>query len=173
MHEPPSLSALADGFNVDPLEGLLWGPMRETFGLAADPWKRLTEVVTLHMALDRFLFLRVTVGLTAVAGERANVDRITRRVSKVRFGARLDLAQDTGWIGEDLAADIAAVNTLRNRLLHFDVQRGLDSVPEIASAEAFRKFTDRGMRAWRGLAEQLMLLIKHIAENHATNKGTS
>lgn len=45
--------------------------------MTPERWKRLTEVVTLHMALDRFLFLRVTVGLTVVAGDRANVERIT------------------------------------------------------------------------------------------------
>ena len=46
----------ADGrLNVDPLEDLLWGPFREWFGLTAEQWKRLTVVVTLHMALDRFL----------------------------------------------------------------------------------------------------------------------
>ena len=55
MSEPTGLSPLTGGFNVDPLEDLLWGPFRESFGLTAEQWKRLTVVVTLHMALDRFL----------------------------------------------------------------------------------------------------------------------
>lgn len=164
MSEPPSLlSALAGGLDVDPMQGLLWGPLRDSFGLSPEQWKRLTEVVTLHMALDRFLFLRVTLGLTVVAGDRANVQRITRRVNKMRFGARLDLAQDAGWISEELTDDIAAVNGLRNRLLHFDVKRGVDEVPELASAEAFGEFTKRGMRAWTGLAAYLMPLVQLAA----------
>jgi len=158
------LENLAGGFNVDPLEGLLWGPLRESFGLAPEQWKRLTEVVTLHMALDRFLFLRVTLGLTMLAGDRANVQRITRRVNKMRFAARLDLAQDAGWISEDLADDIAVVNGLRNRLLHFDVKRGVDEAPELASPEAFRAFTQRGARAWAGLAAYLMPVVQRAAE---------
>ena len=164
MSEPASLGALAGGFNVDPLEGLLWGPLRESFGLTAEQWKRLTEVVTLHMAVDRLLFLRVTLGLTMVAGERANTQRITSRVSRMRFGARLELAQDAGWISEELADDIAAVNGLRNRLLHFDIKRGVDEASELASAEAFRAFTQRGVGAWSGLAAYLMPVIQRAAE---------
>ena len=164
MTDTPSLSGLTGGFNVDPLEGMLWRPLRESFGLTPEQWKRLTEVVTLHMALDRFLFLRVILGLSVVAGNRANVQRITRRVNKMRFAARLDLAQDAGWISEELADDIAAVNGLRNRLLHFDVKGGLDEAPEIASHEAFRAFTQRGVRAWTGLAAHLMPLVHRAAE---------
>jgi hypothetical protein len=39
----------------DPLERG-WQPLRESFGLTAEQWKRLTHVVTLHMALDGYLF---------------------------------------------------------------------------------------------------------------------
>jgi len=172
MSEPPSsLSALAGGFNVDPLEGVLWGPLRESFGLTTEQWKRLTEVVTLHMALDRFLFLRVTLGLTMAAGDRANVPRITGRVNKMRFGARLDLAQDAGWISEELAEDIAAVNGLRNRLLHFDIKRGVDEAPELASPEAFGELTKRGVRAWSGLAAYLRL-VQGAVPDPAAQGGT-
>jgi hypothetical protein len=164
MSEPPNLDQLAGGFNVDPLEGLLFGPLRESFGVNAEQWKRLTEVVTLHMALDRLLFLRVTLELTMVAGERANVPRITRRVTKMRFAVRLELAQDAGWISEELANDLAAVNGLRNRFLHFDARRGLDEAPELASPGAFREFTKRGVRAWSGLAAHLMPLVQRAAE---------
>jgi hypothetical protein len=80
MSEPTGLSALTGGFNVDPLEDLLWGPFRESFGLTAEQWKRLTVVVTLHMALDRFLFLRVTLGLTMVAGDRRRGLEVLRSV---------------------------------------------------------------------------------------------
>jgi hypothetical protein len=124
MDSRPSLSALA-GF-PNPLQDLLWGPLRESFGLTAEQWQRLTEVVTLHMALDRFLFLRVTLGLTVVAGDRANV--------------------------------------VRNRLLHYDVKRGIDAAPEIASPEAFRAFAQRAVRAWQCLADYLMPLIERAAE---------
>jgi len=109
---------LAGGFNVDPLEGMLWGPLRSSFGLTPEQWKRLTEVVTLQMALDRFLFLKVLLGLTMAAGDRANVPKITARVNQMRLRARLELAEAAGWIPEDLANDIAAVNTVRNKLLH-------------------------------------------------------
>jgi hypothetical protein len=135
---------------VDPMEDRLWGPMRESFGLTLEQWQRLTKVVTLHMALDSLLFMRVALGLTVVAGGRANTQRINRRVNKMRFVTRLELAQDAGWISEELAEDIAAVNALRNRLLHFDFKRGADEAPEIASGEAFRAFTTRGLRAWLG-----------------------
>lgn len=118
------------------------------------------EVVTLHMALDRLLFARVILGLTVLAGARANVPRITRRVSKMRFAARLDLAQDAGWISEELADDVAAVNGLRNRLLHYDVKRGVEAAPEIASPEAFGAFTERAIHAWSGLADDLMPLFE-------------
>jgi hypothetical protein len=161
MTDQIGLSDLA-GFGRDPLGDLLWGPLRASFGLTPEQWQRLTEVVTLHMALDRFLFLRVTVGLTVLGGERANVARITRRVSRMRFTARLELAQDAGWISEELADDVAAVNGLRNRLLHYDVSRGVE--PEIASPEAFRAFTQRGVRAWSGLAAYLMPLIEQAAQ---------
>jgi hypothetical protein len=145
MSEPPSLAALA-GFSDDPLEGMLWGPLRDSFGLTSEQWKRLTEVVTLHMALDRLLFLRVTLGLTVVAGDRANVERITRRTSRMRFAARLELGQDAGWISDELADDLSTVNGLRNRLLHYDVKRGVEEAPEIATPEAFRAFSQRGVR---------------------------
>jgi hypothetical protein len=162
MDSRPSLSALA-GF-PNPLQDLLWGPLRESFGLTAEQWQRLTEVVTLHMALDRFLFLRVTLGLTVVAGDRANVARITQRVSKMRFAARLELAQDARWISDEVAEDIAAVNAVRNRLLHYDVKRGIDAAPEVASPEAFRAFAQRAVRAWQCLADYLMPLIERAAE---------
>jgi hypothetical protein len=152
------------GRSDDPLEALLWGPLRESFGLTAEPWRRLTEVVTLHMALDRMLFLRVTLGLTVVAGARANVARISHRVSTMRFAARLHLAQDAGWISEEVAADAAAVNGLRNRLLHYDLKGGVEPPPEIASPEAFRTFTERAVRAWRGLAADVMPLVKRAAQ---------
>jgi hypothetical protein len=161
MGETPTLSLLAAS-GGDPQEGPLWTGLRQSFGLTPEQWRRLTQVVTLHMALDRLLFLRVCVGLAVVAGRKANADRITRRVSKMRFLARLELAQDAGWVEDELAADVIAVNALRNRLLHFDSKRVDTEAPEIVSADAFDKFTERGMRAWKGLVAQLQPLIDHF-----------
>ena len=165
MSDPPLSLALLAGFGEDPLEALLWGQLRESFRLTPEQWKRLTEVVTLHIALDRLLFLRVTVGLTMVAKKRANAERITRHVNAMRFAVRLELAHDAGWLTDEQADDIAAVNSLRNRLLHFDVKRLPDEAPEIATAEAFRAFTQRGMRAWKGLATYLLPLIEHLDDD--------
>lgn len=70
-----------------------------------------------------------------------------------------------GWISEELVDDVAAVNGLRNRLLHYDVRLGVEAAPEIASPEAFRAFTQRGLRAWSGLAADLMPLIERAAQD--------
>jgi hypothetical protein len=57
------------------------------------------------------------------------------------------------------------VNGLRNRLLHYDVKRGIEEAPEIATLEAFRAFTQRGVRAWSGLTGYLMPLIQRATED--------
>jgi hypothetical protein len=88
----------------------------------------------------------------------------------MRLAARLELAQDAGWISEELADDIAAVNSLRNRLLHFDVKRGVDEAPEIASSEAFLDFTKRGVRAWTGLAAYLMPVVEPAAGEYGDDQ---
>lgn len=112
----------------------------------------------------RLLTLRVAVGLTMAAGADANVKRIIRPAGKMKFAARLDRAQHAGLISDEHTADIDLVNHLRNRLLHFDIQRGIADVREIASPEAFGEFTKRGMRAWEGFSPFLMPLFQAAAE---------
>ncbi len=146
------------GFDFDPLEGMLWGPLRESFGLTLEQWKRLTQVVTLHLALDAYLYMllltRLMPPITPGEGLKP-FNRLNDYLAGQQFGARLRLAKAAGWIDEDLARDIHEVNALRNKLVHYQNRELVTHAPEIATAEAFQSFLTRGIRAYLGLVKIL------------------
>jgi hypothetical protein len=148
----------AGGFDVNPfIEGTQWDPLRAVFGLAPDQWERLTQVVTLHLTLDAYLLVILTRRLRAPlkpGEDHTAANRLHKYLGRLTFAARLDLAKAAGWIDEDVASDLQAVNTLRNNLLHFKSSEDVGTrAPEIATAEAFQVFLRRGLRAYRSVGK--------------------
>jgi len=148
------------GRDEDPLEAVILRPLREVLDINPEQWTSLTQLITLHMLLDRLVTLKVIYGVSTGKGggkRIANVSRIEKRVARLSFDHRLQIAEAAGWIAPDVAADVAAVNSLRNKLLHFHPGRhSFEDIPEIASAEAFFDVVARrGLLAFNALREEL------------------
>src|SRR5713226_5271458 len=114
MTENTGLRALAGG-DEDPLDTVIWRPLREALDFKPEQWTSFTQLVTLHMLLDRLLILKVIYGIATGkgGGERvADVSRIEKRVARLSFDHRLQIAEAAGWIAPDVAVDVAKVNGL-------------------------------------------------------------
>ncbi len=166
---PPPLGRLA-GLTGDPLEDFMFKPMREAMHLTPVQWTNFTNLVVLHLMLDRMLSLRIGLGLCSGPGlataKAGTVDKILDAVAQLTFDRRIGIAESAGWATPDVAGHLREVNRVRNRLLHFNPNHtGFDHVPEIATVEAFKILAARGHAALDGILDgEIRALFEQAAK---------
>lgn len=138
------------GPSEDPLEAI-WAQFRESMLITPEEWKRISAVITLHLTLDAYLFSILGLKLGGPMKGFTAFDRVNKYLGDLRFGARLDLAEALGWIEAEAARNARAVNTVRNKLVHY--RNKAKDVPEIADDQAFRAFVQRGLQAYVAMVE--------------------
>jgi len=149
------------GMNVN-YDALLWRPWREGIGLDEAQWANLTNLIGMHMVLDRLLSMRILLGLCSIGKvEKGGVERLATVVAEISFGRRLELAKESGLLTADAAGDLSEVNRVRNRLMHFrpKLKDAFESVPEINSDEALRALARRGLQAFQALMKDDLLRL--------------
>ncbi len=84
-------------------------------GLTEEQWGNLTNLVALHMVLDRLLSLRLLVMLYSTGWvEQGAVDELLSIVAEIPFGRRIEMAKAAGLLPADVLADLKEVNRVRN-----------------------------------------------------------
>jgi hypothetical protein len=129
----------------------IWAQFRAAMLITPEEWERITGVVTLHLTLDAYLFTILSLKLSAPMKGFAALDRLTKYLSGLSFGARLDLVEALGVLGADAVGNARAVNTVRRKVVHY--RNKAKDVPEIADERAFRAFVERGLQAYAAMVE--------------------
>jgi hypothetical protein len=135
--------------------------LRDSFRITPVHWRRITDIVLLHLALDSLLFALLAANMLKAPkpGEGMGaVDRLTEYLSKMSFETRLNLAKAAGWLPVDgqLIAQLNAVNKVRVKLVHYQNKELSLHAPEIASAKQFNGLMKRGLLAHDALVKILM-----------------
>jgi hypothetical protein len=133
--------------------------LRESFRITPVQWRRLTDIVLLHLALDSLLFALLSAHLLRrpKPGEgMGGVNRLKKYLSKMTFDARLQLAKVAGWLPMELAGDFSEVNKVRRKLVHYQNKELSLHAPEISSAKRFNSLMRKGIRAHDAVVKILM-----------------
>ena len=156
------------GMNVNPYDTLVMRPWREAIGLDEGQWANLTNLVALHMVLDRMLTLRLLTALCTLGTvPQGGVEKLAAIVAEMAFGRRLALATECGILSEESAADLSEVNRARNTALHFKprLKEGFKGIAEIDSTESLNALFRRATRVFRVLTKELLPLFEAAAED--------
>ena len=148
---------------ANPDDDLLWRPLREAIGLTEEQWGNLTNLVALHMVLDRLLSLRILVMMYSTGWvEQGAVDELLSIVAEIPFGRRIEMARAADLLPADTIADLKEVNRARNSLLHFKpkFKEDFKEVAEINSMEALRRLAQHGLRGFDALMKELLPLFE-------------
>ena len=146
------------------LEAFRWTSVRAAFNLHGPvAAERLAALLAMHLLLDR--------AVTEVIARRLldprlgeSLEKTEAAVSRVGFDNRVKMAKAAHLISESCAADLMAVNSVRNRFAHSqpkDSEEGDGITPEISSHEDFNRYMERGERAFTELNG---ILIEHVVE---------
>jgi len=96
---------MAAGDQINELVNIaLMERMRESVRITPVQWRRLTDIVLLHLALDSLLFAILAANMLKAPepGEGMGaVDRLTEYLSKLSFEARLAVATAAAWLPVD------------------------------------------------------------------------
>ena len=102
--------------------------------VAAQLVERLTRLLVVHLLLDRTITAILTISLCnpRVIG---SFDAIEKALAPVSMDQRIELAKATNLISVSCASSIKTVNTVRNKLAHYDPKVGgdLSRVQELSS----------------------------------------
>lgn len=106
--------------------------------MAAD---RLAALLTMHLLLDR----AVTALLSARFSDPRTLpdpDEVEKVVGRVHFNNRIELAKAVRLISDSCAADLKAVNKVRNNFAHCHPETskrgwGVGNLPELSSMKDF------------------------------------
>jgi len=134
-----------------------WGPMLDMLGLRdEDAIERMTRLLLVHLMLDR----AVTAVLTVKFLDRrllAPFSKIEAAVAPLDMAMRIDLAQASHLISASCASGMRTVNTVRNKLAHYQPKRGwgMEHVQELSSAKAYKRCIAKGMRALREVVQTI------------------
>jgi hypothetical protein len=140
-----------------------WGPMLDMLGLRnEDAIERMTRLLLVHLMLDR----AVTAVLSVKFLDRrllAPFSQIEAAVAPLDMARRIDLAQASHLISASCARDMRTVNTVRNKLAHYQPKRGwgMEHVQELSSAKAYERCIQKGIRALR---EVVQIVCKNANE---------
>jgi hypothetical protein len=140
------------GMNGNPYDALFWRPLRELMGLDQERWDNLTNLVSLHMVLDRLLSLRIFAALFSQSKVSPDgIDKLFSSVASISFERRLEIGTLCGCIHPDIATHLREVNRVRNATLHFNIAKDFGEITEITSAVAFDRLVKRGLTAFTAL----------------------
>ncbi len=136
---------------MDPDLEIVFRGFRDELFITSEEWERITGLVTLHLALDSYLFVILTVKLAALVDSPKAFQGVAEYMGRMRFEQRLNLVKLAGWIDADTAGHASAVNTVRNKPVHY--RNKAKDVPEIATEAAFHALVTRGLRAYQVMQE--------------------
>ncbi len=105
MAESESPGPQQGGMNVNPYDSLLRWPWRESIELDEGQWVNLTNLVGMHMVLDRLLALRILVAQCATGQvKQGRVENQMSILADTSFGRRIKMAKESGLLsGEEVA----------------------------------------------------------------------
>lgn len=134
--------------------------VRTPFGLhSGEAAERLTTLLAMHLMLDREVTALLSLQLIAPRMSRS-LEKTEEAVSRVTFDNRVRMAHAACLISDSCAADIKAVNSVRNKFAHCHPKGTKGSkgmVPEISSKKNFEDCMERGRRALNELKEALIV----------------
>ena len=123
---------------------------------------RLTSLLALHLLLDRAVEAILSVRLLGSGKLKGKLGQISEAVRRVTFSNRIDIAKAAGLISDACAADIKAVNKVRNSIAHSPSSKPPDGsvhvAPEISSPKDFERCMVKGERA----LEEIMTNINRL-----------
>ncbi|WHZ30056.1 MAG: hypothetical protein OJF51_004858 [Nitrospira sp.] len=123
--------------------------------------ERLTSLLALHLLLDRAIEAILSVQLLGPGSLKGKLGQVAEAIRRVTFSNRIDIAKAAGLISGSCAADIKAVNKVRNKVSHSQpksLDGGVSVAPELSSPKDFEKCMVRGERAF----DELMANINHL-----------
>jgi len=124
--------------------------------------QRLTKLLAMHLMIDSLLTAALSAQfLNRRPGVEAEASKIEEIVNRIAITARIDLARTAQVISDSCAADLKAVNAVRNRFAHCHPEDpkegwGLEKVSEITSEKAFNGCMRRGYRAGEELTDAIV-----------------
>lgn len=120
---------------------------------------RLTTLLAQHLLLDHAVTAVLSLRLRDPRTPKS-LDEVVGAVRRVNFNNRIEIAKASQLISESCAADIKAVNKVRNNFAHHKSAAGggVSVLPELESSDDFERCMERGERA-------LDELLKHISEH--------
>jgi hypothetical protein len=134
-----------------------WGPMLDILGIRDEETsERMTRLLLVHLMLDR----AVTAVLTVKFLDRrllAPFPKIEAAVAPLDMSSRIELAKAAHLISDSCASDMKTVNTVRNKLAHYQPKLGwgVEHVQELSSAKAYERCIDKGIRALREVVQTI------------------
>lgn len=147
------------------LDAKQWEPLLQMLDINDEETsERMTRLLILHLLLDR----AVTVVLTTRVLDRSKpaFSEIEALLAVLEMEMRIDLAKAAHLISPSCASDIKTVNTVRNKLVHYQPKRGwgMGHVQELSSVEAYERCIDKGRRALQEVVDTIRKNIKEISQ---------
>ena len=128
---------------------------------------RLAALLTMHLLLDR--------AVTAVISARfvdprtfTNLKDVEGVVGRIFMNRRIELMKVAHLVSNSCAADVKAVNDVRNKFAHFHPEKSgrgseVGNLPELSSMKDFERCMQRGERALRELTKNIVHMLEHPA----------
>lgn len=141
-------------------EAKLWAPYLEMLGLNDEEMiKRLVRILVTHLLLDRFLTILITNKLLGSSPD--SFTKIQQVIAPLEMETRIDIAKASQVISDSTASTIKSVNTIRNKLAHYQPKKGWDfaHVLELSSQDAFNQCTQKGMEALHDLLSTMNRMV--------------
>jgi hypothetical protein len=142
-----------------------WKPMFDMLGISDEETSvRLTRLLLMHLMLDR--------AVTAVLAVRfldarlmPSYENIEAILAPLDVSTRIDLAKASHLISASCASNIKTVNTVRNKLMHYQPKLGFGvaHVQEISSANAYEQCIEKGMCALREVVDTTIKNMEEIS----------
>lgn len=137
-------------------EAKVWAPYLDILGLSDEETiKRLVRILVVHFMLDRAVTELLTFKL--LGSSPGQFEKIQQVVAGLEMETRIDLAKASQIISDSTSSGIRTVNTVRNKLAHYQPKKGWDlaHIPELSSQEAFEQCTYKAMAAIEELFDSL------------------
>jgi len=137
-------------------EAKLWAPFLDFLGLKDEEMiKRLVRILVVHFMLDRGVTDLLAMKL--LESTPGQFEKIHQVLARLEMKTRIELAKASQVISDSTASRIKSVNTTRNKLAHYQPQKGwgLAHIPELSSQEAFEQCTYKAMEAIAELSQAL------------------
>ena len=136
-------------------EAKQWKPMLDMLGISdKETSVHLTRLLLMHLMLDRAVTSVLVMRFPdpRLIPSYANIEAI---LAPLDVSTRIDLAKASHLISPSCASNIKTVNTVRNKLVHYQPKLGFGvaHVQEISSAKAYEQCIEKGMCAFREVVD--------------------